>query len=73
MAPGLMTAATDARHLADVSDAVYRFSPMRLALADLPRLHGTDERLSLDNHARMIRFYQRLLRGSDVATDVAGR
>ncbi|HSU21409.1 MAG TPA: M20 family peptidase [Variovorax sp.] len=73
VAPGLMTAATDARHLADVSDAVYRFSPMRLALADLPRLHGTDERLSLDNHARMIRFYQRLLRGSDVATDVAGR
>ncbi|RZL97529.1 MAG: M20 family peptidase [Variovorax sp.] len=73
VAPGLMTAATDSRHLGGASDAVYRFSPMRLTLADLPRLHGTDERLSLDNLARMIRFYQRLLRDTDAAATVAGR
>jgi len=73
VAPGLMTAATDSRHLGAVSDAVYRFSPMRLAGADLGRLHGTDERLSLDNYARMIRFYQRLLRGPDAPTTIAAR
>ena len=28
---------------------------------DLPRLHGTDERISIDQLADMVRFYHRLL------------
>ena len=60
-APGLMLAATDARHFDDIADNVYRFSPVRARPEDLTRFHGTDERLSVDNLVEMIRFYHRLL------------
>ena len=61
VAPGLMIGGTDARHMAAISDAVYRFSPVRAFPADLARFHGTDERISIANHAQLIHFYQRLL------------
>ena len=60
-APGLMLAATDARHFDDIADNVYRFSPVRAKPEDLTRFHGTDERLSVDNLVEMIRFYHRLV------------
>ncbi|MDN8615906.1 M20 family peptidase [Variovorax ginsengisoli] len=62
VAPGLMTAATDSRHFSLVSDAVYRFSPFRAKAEDLPRFHGTNERVSIANYGEMIQFYQQLLR-----------
>jgi carboxypeptidase PM20D1 len=61
VAPGLMLAATDGRHFERVADNVYRFTPVRASPQDLQRFHGTDERLSVDNLAEMIRFYHRLL------------
>lgn len=61
VAPGLMIAATDSRHFVTVSDNVYRFSPVRAGNDDLPRFHGTNERLSIKSFAEMIRFYHRLL------------
>jgi len=61
VAPGLMIAATDSRHMAPIADAVYRFSPVRARSEDLPRFHGTNERISVANHAELIRFYHRLL------------
>jgi carboxypeptidase PM20D1 len=64
VAPGLMTAATDSRHFSIVSDAVYRFSPFRVKSEDLPRFHGTNERVSISNYAEMIQFYHQLLRNS---------
>lgn len=62
--PGLMVGGTDGRHFEDVADAVYRFSPVRARAEDLTRFHGTDERISIDNLAEMIRFYHRLLQQS---------
>lgn len=64
VAPGLMTAATDSRHFSLVSDSVYRFSPFRAKGEDLPRFHGTNERLSISNYGEMIQFYQQLLRNT---------
>ena len=61
VAPGLMIAATDSRHMAPIADAIYRFSPVRAKSEDLPRFHGTNERISIANHAELIRFYHRLL------------
>ncbi len=61
VAPGLMIAATDSRHMAPIADAIYRFSPVRAKSEDLPRFHGTNERIALANHAELIRFYHRLL------------
>ena len=61
VAPGLMVAATDSRHMLPIADQVYRFSPVRATETDLSRFHGTNERLSLENYAEMIAFYHRLI------------
>lgn len=62
--PGLMTAATDSRHLSGVSGATYRFSPLQLGPEDQGRFHGTNERISVANHAEMIQFYRQLILNS---------
>ena len=51
VAPGLMIGATDSRHFEGVSDHIYRFSPVRAKPEDLPRFHGTNERISAANLA----------------------
>lgn len=61
VAPGLVIAATDSRHYEAVSDHIYRFSPVRAGPQDLPRFHGTNERISVANLAELIRFYHRLI------------
>ena len=61
VAPGLMLAASDARHFQTVADQSYRFMPIRFKSADLQRVHGTDERIAVDQLADMVRFYHRLL------------
>ena len=64
VAPGLMLAASDARHFQSVADQTYRFMPIRFKSADLQRVHGTDERITIDQLADMVRFYHRLLEQS---------
>lgn len=61
VAPGLMIGATDSRHFEGISDHIYRFSPVRAKPQDLPRFHGTNERISAANLAELIRFYHRLV------------
>ncbi|TPQ35785.1 hypothetical protein C2U70_14070 [Bradyrhizobium guangdongense] len=61
VAPGLMVAATDSRHYAEIADNIFRFSPVRANSEDLKRFHGTNERLSIEGYADMIRFYRRLI------------
>ena len=61
VAPGLMLAASDARHFQEVAEQGYRFMPIRFKPEDLARVHGTDERISVDQLADMVRFYHRLL------------
>ncbi|CCE09426.1 putative Gly-X carboxypeptidase (CPS1) [Bradyrhizobium sp. STM 3843] len=64
VAPGLMIGGTDSRHYVGVADNLFRFSPLRATNEDLKRFHGTNERLSVDGYADMIRFYRRLLEAS---------
>ena len=61
VAPSLMIGATDSRHFQNISDHIYRFSPVRAKPEDLPRFHGTNERIATANLVELIRFYQRLL------------
>ncbi len=66
--PGLYIAGSDSIHFVDLSEHVFRFSPIRAKPEDLGRFHGTNERISLDNLADLIRFYHRLLSmGSQVS------
>jgi carboxypeptidase PM20D1 len=61
VAPGLMVAGTDSRHYTGISDNILRFTPVRANADDLKRFHGTNERLSIEGYADMIRFYRRLI------------
>ena len=61
VAPGLMVAATDSIHYSDISDHIFKFSPIRANAEDLKRFHGNNERLATKNYADAIRFYHRLL------------
>ncbi|MGJ4953806.1 M20 family peptidase [Bradyrhizobium sp. HKCCYLS20291] len=64
VAPGLMIAGTDSGHYAGIADSIFRFSPLRATTEDLKRFHGTNERLSVEGYADMIRFYRRLLQAA---------
>ena len=64
VAPGLMLGATDSRHFEAISDNIFKFSPVRATAEDLPRFHGTNERISIKNYAEMIAFYHQLLLNS---------
>ena len=61
IAPGLVIAATDSRQYADVANDVYRFTPVSIAREDIGRIHGNNERISVDNYHNAIRFYKRLI------------
>jgi carboxypeptidase PM20D1 len=61
VAPGLMIGGTDSRFFTEISDHIFRFSPVRAKPDDLARFHGTNERISTENLAELIRFYHRLL------------
>jgi len=69
--PGLYIAASDSRYFTEVSDHIYRFSPVRARPEDLPRFHGTNERISIRNLAELVRFYNQLLRNAAAAPTTA--
>jgi acetylornithine deacetylase/succinyl-diaminopimelate desuccinylase-like protein len=47
--PYLVVGATDARHVRKLGTRVYGFSPMTGPTAELDRVHGHDERISIEN------------------------
>jgi carboxypeptidase PM20D1 len=57
VAPALTVVRTDSSHFLDISDAVYRFRPLRFTAEDLTRIHGVNERLAVDAYAGLVRFY----------------
>ena len=61
VAPGLMIGGSDSIHFGEISDHIFKFSPVRAGPQDLPRFHGTNERIAISNYVELIRFYHRLL------------
>ena len=61
VAPSLTPATSDSRWLVGVARYVYRFWPIVIAPQDLEMVHGTNERITLDNLKRMTTFYTRLI------------
>jgi carboxypeptidase PM20D1 len=62
VAPELMTGATDSSHYLDIADAVLRFRPFPADTDDLVRVHGTNERIAVDDLGAAVGFYMRLMR-----------
>ncbi|HEX6160483.1 MAG TPA: M20 family peptidase [Thermoanaerobaculia bacterium] len=61
VAPYLVVGATDARYYQPLSPNVYRFIPIRIRPGDLERVHGTNERVAIDDFITAIRFYRQLM------------
>ncbi len=61
VAPGLMIGGSDSIHFGEISDHIFKFSPVRAKAEDLPRFHGTNERIAVSNLVELIRFYHRFL------------
>jgi len=64
VAPALLVAGTDSRHYAPLTKNVYRFLPITLRPDDARRYHGINERISLQDYERCVRFYLQLIRNS---------
>lgn len=62
VAPYLVVGATDARHYSRVANDAYRFVFNRFRPDDLQRIHGTNERISVENYAETVRFYVLLIK-----------
>lgn len=60
--PFLMVGATDSRHFAPLSRQVFRFTPALLDSENMKRIHGTNERISVENFADFIAFYTEVIR-----------
>ena len=60
--PSLMIASTDSKYFSGLSDNVYKFMPVLFYEEDLPRFHGVNERIGIDNYHRAIQIYTQLIR-----------
>ena len=63
--PYLVLGATDARHYQDLTDNILRILPFRVDSDELSRLHGVDERVSVENLGMAVAFYKALLQRLD--------
>jgi len=64
VSPNLLGGGTDTKHYKDLTPNVYRFVPVRIQKEDLARIHGTNERVSVDSYAGAVRFLVQLLRNA---------
>lgn len=61
VSPYLVVAGTDSRSMSGISDDVYRFQAVKLEMATIKQIHGTNEHQTLENLESLIRFYARLV------------
>lgn len=66
VAPYLMLGATDSRHYEGISSNIYRFSPFKLNAEDLTRIHGINERISIETYSQGIGFYYNLIKNAEL-------
>jgi carboxypeptidase PM20D1 len=64
VSPNLLGGGTDSKHFQRLSRNVYRFLPVRIHKEDLARVHGTNERIGVEDYAGVVRFYVQLVRNA---------
>ena len=67
VAPNLTIGGTDSKHYASLSKEVYRFLPLWLKEKekDTYRIHGTNERIAVENYADIVQFYVQFIRNTN--------
>jgi len=61
----LVLGTTDSRHYAGVSKNIYRFIPVTIEQDDLARMHGLNERISIEDFRRATGFYYQLIKNTN--------
>lgn len=64
VAPALMVARTDSRHYGNLTESVFKITPVIMQNEDLKRVHGVNERLSVEGLGRAIQFYMEVIRNA---------
>jgi carboxypeptidase PM20D1 len=74
MAPSMMVGYSDFRLYTAVAKDIYRFLPIVAKPEDLERIHGINERLSVENYRQIVAFYmQFILNCAGHPIEIAGR
>ncbi|XP_008498902.2 N-fatty-acyl-amino acid synthase/hydrolase PM20D1 isoform X1 [Calypte anna] len=63
--PGTCIGNTDSRHFTNITNTIYRFNPVLLKPDDLPRIHGLNERISVENYEKQVEFLFQLIKNCD--------
>jgi len=64
VSPYLMVGASDARHFAEISDNIYRFSTIHINPGNIKSFHGLNERISVKDFKNSVRFYRQIIRNT---------
>ena len=62
VAPSLLMATTDSKFYARLATNTYRFNPITMIPGDPARIHGLNERISVQDMAKAVKFYIRLFK-----------
>lgn len=62
-----MVGNTDSRWAWDAAPAIFRHCPTELDISEARMFHGVDERIRVDNLARIAAFYARVIARADAA------
>jgi len=65
VAPFLMMGTTDSRHYSGLTENIFRFMPVLVRDTEIDRIHCINERISVENCGRMVRFYIQWIRNND--------
>ncbi|XP_028265605.1 N-fatty-acyl-amino acid synthase/hydrolase PM20D1.2 [Parambassis ranga] len=66
VAPGICIGNTDSRYFKDLTNDIYRFSPVWFKPGDAQRFHGINERISKKNYEELVVFYFSLIQNCDI-------
>lgn len=70
--PYIMLGGSDSRYYSPISNHIYRFSPEVMAPGDLDRVHGINERTSVEGFASNVRFFMTIIRAWSMDLEDAG-
>jgi carboxypeptidase PM20D1 len=62
--PYLTVGGTDSRYFVNLTPNIYKFTPIIADASDLTRMHGTNERMAVDNYVQVVQFFVQLIRNS---------
>ncbi|MCL2338905.1 MAG: M20/M25/M40 family metallo-hydrolase [Proteobacteria bacterium] len=63
--PFVTIGGTDSRNYRGLGDNIYRFLPAAMTTAERETMHGYNESMSIDNYARMILYFESLIKNYD--------